>query len=361
MTRAQAAELVRAHGGQWTPTVTRHTSLLIVGQEGWPVAKDGRLSAKLRKARHLQQTQRIDVISEAELLARLGFESATRFQLFSTAQLSQVLKVPGARLRRWADLGLIRPARTTHGVHYFDFRQATWARSLCHFIRAGITPRRIRQSLEQLRCWLSDVDEPLSQLSVLEENGQLLVRLEEGQLFEPTGQGLFDFDREPGSATVALDIGPSTAEQWFELACGHEDAGRLPEAARAYRQVLLRGGPDKDACFNLANVLHALGRMEQAAERYRQALELDQNFVEAWNNLGNTVAELKEYDEAIEALEKTLELNPHFTDAHFNLADALEKAGREQEAAEHWRAYLHEDVCSPWARYARRRLQLGRA
>src|SRR6516162_7463104 len=66
MSRAQAAELVGAYGGQWAPSVTRHTSLLVVGQEGWPLAKDGRLSSKLRKARQLQQSQRLEVITESD-------------------------------------------------------------------------------------------------------------------------------------------------------------------------------------------------------------------------------------------------------------------------------------------------------
>jgi len=187
------------------------------------------------------------------------------------------------------------------------------------------------------------------------------VRLEEGQLFEPTGQGLLNFNDEPHLPPVPITPGPSAAEQWFELGCEHEEGGRLAEAAHAYRQALLLGGPEKDTCFNLANVLYALDQTEQAAERYRQALEVDSNFVEAWNNLGNSLAELREYGKAIEAFAKALEVDPQFCDAHFNLAEALEKVGRKQEAAEHWRAYLRKDAISPWAGFAKRRLEIGKA
>ena len=55
MTRADAADLIRAHGGRFTATLNRFTSLLVVGQDGWPFEKDGRLSGKLRKARSLQR------------------------------------------------------------------------------------------------------------------------------------------------------------------------------------------------------------------------------------------------------------------------------------------------------------------
>ena len=268
--------------------------------------------------------------------------------------------MPGERIRRWVELGLLVPTETAHGLHHFDFRQAAWARSLCDFIQAGITPRRIRHSLEQLRRWLPGVDETLAQLSVLEGNGYLQVRAHEGGLFEPTGQGLFDFEEDASPATVPVACGSSTAEQCFEAACEHEEAGRLPEAASAYRQALLLGGPDREASFNLANVLCALGRKDQAAERYRQVLELDADLVEAWNNLGNVLAELGEYDDAIAALERALQCDPHFADAHYNLADALEQSGRALEAEEHWRAYLDHDAAGPWANYARRRLRASR-
>jgi tetratricopeptide (TPR) repeat protein len=360
MTRSRAAELVRAYGGNWAATVTRRTSILVVGQEGWPLRRDGRLSVKLRAAHKLRHAHRVEVITEADLLARLGLET-TPWQRLSTAQLSELLKVPGERIRGWVDLGLMRPTETVHGVHYFDFRQASWARSLCNFLKVGVTPSRIRHSLEQLRRWLPGVDEPLAQLSILEENGQLLVRQEQGRLFEPTGQGLFDFDEAATAGTVEVNPSCGSAEEWFESGCEHEDSGQLREAARAYRQALLVGGPEKRATFNLANVLYALGHKAQAAERFRQALELDQDFVDAWNNLGNVLAELGEADEAVEALEKALELDPEYGDAHYNLADVLDSQGRKEQAAEHWRSYLRQQPVGPWSDHARRRLRMDRA
>jgi BRCA1 C Terminus (BRCT) domain len=44
MARTEAAELVRDFGGRFVPQVNRQTSFLIVGHEGWPLRKDGRLT-----------------------------------------------------------------------------------------------------------------------------------------------------------------------------------------------------------------------------------------------------------------------------------------------------------------------------
>src|SRR5262245_38421012 len=91
MTRAEAADLIRAHGGRFTATLNRFTSLLVVGQDGWPFEKDGRLSSKLRKARSLQRHGVvIAVLTEEELFARLGLESPAEgvSRRYSTAQLA---------------------------------------------------------------------------------------------------------------------------------------------------------------------------------------------------------------------------------------------------------------------------------
>lgn len=362
MTRREAAELVRAHGGKFVPTVTRRTSLLVIGQEGWPLRNDGRLSNKLQKARLLQRKGwSITILSEEGLLERLGLESQSEGVRgrYSMAQLARLLEVPRDRIRIWLRAGLVEPVETVHSVCYFDFQQVSGAKTLSDLAKAGVSPERIRKSLGQLCKWLGNVEQPLAQLAALEQSGQLLVRLEEGQLAESTGQLHFDFASQERPVLAEASRGPSTAEEWFALGCEHDQAERLTEAADCYRQALLIGGPDADVCFNLANVLHALGRKEQAAERYRQAVEIDREFVEAWNNLGNVLAELGQREEAVVAYRGAVELNPLYADAHYNLADLLDQLGRDTEARPHWQAYLRHDGRSEHAHYARARLYAG--
>jgi tetratricopeptide (TPR) repeat protein len=232
----------------------------------------------------------------------------------------------------------------------------SWAKTLCGFATAGVTLERIRKSLGQLKRWLPDVEQPLAQLAVLEKDGKLVVRLEEGKLADTSGQRLLDFVQDAAPATMSMAPGPQAADDWFRTGQEHEELEQWTEAVKAYRNALLAGGPDADTSFNLGNVLHAMGRKAQAAERFRQAVETNPGFVEAWNNLGTVLADLEEHEDAIEAFQRVLQLNPLYADAHYNLADALEQTGRKREARPHWEAYFRSDPGSPWGIYARQRM-----
>jgi tetratricopeptide (TPR) repeat protein len=357
MTRAEAAKLVAAYGGQFAPTVNVRTAFLVVGREGWPLQSDGRLTSKLQKAHKLQRSGfTIEILQEDRFLGRLGLQSNSNGsrKLYTTSELTALLQIAGSRLRNWVDARLIRPIETVGGVAYFDYSQVIGAKTLCELAESGVTTAQIRRSLEQLKAWLPDIEEPLTQLALLEESGQLLVRVEDS-LVEPTGQLLFDFDDSPGSATVTFQSEERSAAEWFEIGCEAEDAGTLQEAAAAYRQALLAGGPDRDTSFNLANVLYAMGRKAEAVERYYQVVELDRNCVYGWNNLGVVLAELQRADEAKAAFERAIEIDRDYADAYFNLADLLEDMGNEEAALGYWRTYLRLDHRSRWAAYANQR------
>jgi predicted negative regulator of RcsB-dependent stress response len=384
MTRPEAAELVRAHGGTFVTSVTRLTSMLVVGQEGWPLRKDGGLSGKLETAKHLQSAGcNVAILTEEELLDRLGLEGASSgiHKRFTLAQLGRLLKVPRDRLRAWMRCGLVQPLETINGVCYFDFHQVTGVRTLWDLTQAGVKTETIRGSLEQLTGWLPGLHASLAQLRLLEQDGQLVMRLGDGQLVDASGQLHFDFDSQNESEQPAgknqksgvqeqqsqvrsqksefrgpdADVASSSETLW-QKACALEEMGRLDEAAAAYREALLVSGPDLKTCFNLANVLYGLGQLGQAAERYRQAVELDHDFVEGWNNLGNVLLELGQTDEALAAYRRALQIQPAYADAHYNLADALEQLEHFSEARRHWKAYLRQEPIGAWADYARRRL-----
>jgi tetratricopeptide (TPR) repeat protein len=357
MTRTEATKLVKTHGGTFTPTVNERTSVLVVGQEGWPLQKDGRLTAKLQKAQKLQRIgYAIHIVQEQEFLCRLGLDSTEGIRrLYTTSQLTKLLSLSRDRLRSWIRADLIHPEETVDGLDYFDYGQVVSAKTLAELTQAGIKPDAIRRSLEQLRRWMPNMDQPLAQLAVLERNGELVMRVEDA-LVEPSGQRLLDFEEGLESYRFSVGQNPTSAEEWFELACEHEDAGRLPQAVEAYRQALLAGGPDRDACFNLANVLYAMDQKLQAVERYYQALELDRTFAEAWVNLGVVLRELKRRSDAQTAFETALKVDPKHADAHYNLADLLDEIGRHAEARPHWQAYARQDPQSEWGRYARQRL-----
>jgi tetratricopeptide (TPR) repeat protein len=262
--------------------------------------------------------------------------------------------------------GLLRPAAVHDGVWHFDFRQASAAKTLCDLARSGVTLPRLRRSLEQLRTWLPEADDPLQQLSLI-EGGRLLVRFGEGELAQVDGQLHFDFEHpsapapgedNAGPSRMRLHAGPSTAGQWYAQAVEQEAAGYFAEAVESYCQALLLGGPDADVCYDLAHALAALGRREQAVERYAQAVEMRPDFGDAWNNMGTVLAEMGRGDEACVAFRRALDADPANFRAHYNLADTLDEMRLRKDAAPHWRAYLAQDMTSAWAAHARQRLAL---
>jgi Tfp pilus assembly protein PilF len=92
----------------------------------------------------------------------------------------------------------------------------------------------------------------------------------------------------------------------------------------------------------------------EAAERFYQAVELEPNNGQAWNNFGTVLAALNRFEEAKAAYQKAVQLS--YADANFNLADLLTDLGEQEQARQHWQAYLQQDQQSAWANHARSRM-----
>jgi tetratricopeptide (TPR) repeat protein len=359
MTHDEAQRRIAAAGGRWVAEPRAGTAFLVVGEEGWPLRDDGQLTRALQEAERLQRRGAGPrILAEHEFLALLGANADPGVhRLYTTAQIARMLDVPQPRLRAWMRSGLIAPVRTQRRLCFFDFAQVASAKALCALSARGASAARVRRSLEQLRGWLPQAERALPQLEAIERGGPLLVRLADGRLAEPSGQLRLDFaapaeERAPDAHAPA----PRTLEQWFERGIAAEEAGRLEEAAAAYHEAMLAGGPQPEICFNLGNTLFALGRTAEAVQRFAQATELDRDYVEAWNNLGNTLAEIGRTDEAVRAYRRALAIEPHYADAHYNLAQTLASAGDRAGAGEHWRAFLAHDPNSAWAREVREQL-----
>jgi tetratricopeptide (TPR) repeat protein len=361
MTHVEMAELISACGGEYAAVPNRSTTLLVVGQDGWPLHEDGRPTQNLEKARRLRAGGGpIEMVTEGDFLDRLGLaeQQAAIHRRYTVAQLSRILGIPGARLRAWARAGLIEPVETVYRLAYFDFCQVASAKTVFELASAGVKPQRIRESLEQFRTWLPEVDRPLSQLTLLEQGGRLLLRLDCGLLAEPNGQLQLDFMTGEGDeaaetgGSALVDARPLTSDEWFQQALRLEDQGNSREAAQAYRESLRLEPGDPVLHFNLGNALYACGELEDSVDAFGEAVARDRAYVEAWNNLGSVLAELNRTDEAVRAFRQALQVVPSYADAHYNLADVLSQAGREDEARLHWAAYLRHGPTGPWAEHA---------
>jgi predicted O-linked N-acetylglucosamine transferase (SPINDLY family) len=162
----------------------------------------------------------------------------------------------------------------------------------------------------------------------------------------------------------------ATANEAFQSAYFHHQAGKLREAEALYRQVLaadpnhapswhllglvahqlgrndvalqwmgraiaLDGG---QAVFhsNLGNVLRAAGDRDRAEISLRRAIQLDPQLADAHNNLGNVLLDRGQAEAAAEAYRQAIRLRPDFPEPHNNLGTLLHARGRIDEAIEHY-------------------------
>jgi tetratricopeptide (TPR) repeat protein len=369
LSRAEAIAHIRRAGGRCVRAPGPATTLLIVGQAQWPLARNGTPSRSLRRAGRLREGgQSIRIVSELDFLESLGLKRQLEDlnRLYTTVQMARLLELPASRIRSWTRRGLIHPAKVEKRLSWFDFKEVRSAQALRRLVEAGVPIARIRKSLQQIASWLPDARGLLVQLESLQPEEMLSIRLPGGKVAAPNGQMLLSFRQGeaarptpfPGSSPAVIDIKDrqGEAEAWFETGLEAEDQGRLADAAAAYGKSLEAGGPQPETLFNLGNVHYQAGRYVESAESFLKALELDPEYVECWNNLGNALSQLGKTSEAVKTYRRALQIEPRYPEAHSNLADALQQLGRTEEARRHWEAYFKEDPHSPWALEIRRRL-----
>lgn len=162
-----------------------------------------------------------------------------------------------------------------------------------------------------------------------------------------------------------------SAQQLFQAAFTHYQAGNLPEATMICRQMMetfprlsdawhLMGVIDNqsgnyksavkhlkravklknDVAFfhaNLGLALQNAGDLLDAAAAYRRAITLDPNLAEAHMNFGNVLKDQGRFDEAIDKFKRALEINPADPHVYYNMGIALQKRGDVEAAIESYR------------------------
>ncbi|MCW0234402.1 MAG: tetratricopeptide repeat protein [Ferrovibrio sp.] len=108
-------------------------------------------------------------------------------------------------------------------------------------------------------------------------------------------------------------------------------AGRLEDAEKLYRKILLKRPREALAAQNLGALLYGRGELEEAARLIRRALSVDPRSTEAHNNLGNILRDQGKLDDAVASYQKAIRLQPNAA-AHNNLGNILRGRGAFAEA-----------------------------
>ncbi|MGB4737997.1 MAG: MerR family transcriptional regulator [Fuerstiella sp.] len=350
MVHREASELVETYGGRAVQSVSRAVTMLVIGEEGWPLEEDGETSQKLIHATELiGEGAEIRIVPESDWLHLIGLnERRDEIQRsYTPAMLSRLLDVPVGMIRRWARIGLIRPVRKVCRLPYFDYREVASAQRLAKLLDEGVRAEVLEKSLAELSSTLVGTDRSLAQLNLLVQDEKVVLRDAHGMLNPRTGQRLLDFDSTPSIGLHCQE--PSETEQ--QIAHPLASVPELPNDD---------GDDDMPISFSLAE---ARMRLDDR--------DLNDWSAEDWFQEGCRLSEESAFDSAVNAFRNCLSLlatdnllrspgefpaadpiamSPDPADVHFHLADALYRAGKADAAIERYHGAIEfaPDFIEAW-------------
>lgn len=379
MTHEQAGVVIEQHDGTYTQHISRSTTLLVIGEEGWPLEEDGKPSIKLQHAEALiQEGFEIRIASESDWLSMMGLytDDPDVKRLYTPAMLSQLLDLPVHLIRGWERAGLIRAEKKVYRLPYFSYHEVTSARKLSELMHSGVSQEELTRSVQMLQKFLPDSDRILKQLEILTDQHHLVVRDQHG-VFEPqTRQRLFNFTQTEHSSEnpeeeqehedqplhllrfdQPASLTPNSVTDWMIEGCRRAEVSDSSSAIRCFRQALRVRPDDAEAHFYLADCLYRIGKREAALERYLAATENSPEYLEAWTQVGCLYAELNKWTESLLAFDEALNILPDFPEAHLHKAETLRQMKQIDDAVTHWKLYLKFDERGPWSELAHQRLE----
>jgi tetratricopeptide (TPR) repeat protein len=381
ISRRDAASRVEHQQGRVAASVTRDTTLLIVGED---------LTEETNSVERVERVPRVEHADARRLAdaARLNLRYPGRVRLVSAEEFYTLAGVPGSGsapgsaptparehegptlyssrtirglypalrddhlryLERW---GLVRPERNARGETLYGFADLAVIRQASAELARGLTFRSVLRAL------------------VAEHAGQLAFDFQPGTARTGPGPGADTPNakvvrltpraaprpdqQRPGTQSPAdshtLELAASYFAEGAEL-----DAGDEPQqdaAMMAYRRALTLDPALVAALVNLANLHYARDAIVEAEALYEKALALDSACFEAHFNLGNVYHDTGRFEAAVHRYRQALGLDGGYADAHFYLAVTLEKLGRSGEARPHWTHYQRLAPNGEWVALAK--------
>jgi tetratricopeptide (TPR) repeat protein len=275
---------------------------------------------------------------------------------YTRADILRILNVSTKQLKQWEEFQFVAPL-VPASKDFYDFRDLIALRTAKQLIEKGVSPARLRHSLEALRQKLSEVKSPLTELRIVSNGKDLIVEGATGGQLEPiSGQFLLNFATRELLENVRM-MPDRNADGWFRQALEFDaDPATRKQAIEAYDRVLAVKPSHVDALLNRGTLAFEDGELEAARDYFARGVELEPQNSVARFNLGSTLDDLGLLQEARQHLRLAVRLDPQNPDARYTLATVCDKLGSAEEAREHWLAFLRLDPASAGSEYARKRL-----
>jgi tetratricopeptide (TPR) repeat protein len=150
--------------------------------------------------------------------------------------------------------------------------------------------------------------------------------------FHRREQGGFASEDVLQAFSLATRIAPGFAKAHNNLGVAYGRAGRIKDAARAYRNAI-EADPHLPAPHaNLAQIYMRQGKREKALDHFEKAVRLDPQNAHYRYFLGRTLARCQKNAEAIDHLESAVRFNPDIYQAHMQLAELYRDQNRPDRA-----------------------------
>ena len=268
-----------------------------------------------------------------------------------------MLNISPRRLRHWEKIQFISRSLKTDEGQFYSFQDLVSLRAAAALISGGISLQQVIRSIDLIRKKFPEI-KGISELKFFSHRNTLMMKYN-GLSFDPVnGQLLMSFEDREVSAPATFK--PSKQEKnhlfWFEYGLRYDIEGKWQLAVKAYRKALQLDPTLADCWNNLATIYYRVGKKKKAIRYYLNALKINSSYKLAYYNLGNIFEELKKLRPAVKMYLRAIELDPEYYDAHYNLALVYDKLHSYREACHHWEIYFRFDSVSRWARYARERM-----
>jgi len=138
-----------------------------------------------------------------------------------------------------------------------------------------------------------------------------------------SGSGEVALPQSRGFRPQSQNSAATALQAKFAQGMALHQQGKLGEAERIYREILLTQPNHFDALHLLGVIALQTRRTERAVELISKAVRLNARVAAAHSNLGNALKDLKRPAEALASYDRAIAIKPDYAEAYYNRGNAL--------------------------------------